>query len=314
MFFKRSITAIGAAAILAAATVMPCMADAKLETPKADENGVYCQAGIVFQIRDQWDHRNEIKLEPLNEKEDTVVDISFKDVNITGNGEYTVEMSGYMPDFDEYLMGFLAVELDIDFSKYSNVEDGKVIDGVSFEVLKANIDGTEYTFTTGLDEEGEPYQPLENGEKFENNQQIIKIKNGWGTLHDGFSTPEMPGEVWKTADPLTITFKVSGFPTDKIEGFENEVVERVYGKGTNVEADESSQEEASSAADESKADESVAESKADSSKADAASSASDSSSTSDSKGDSSNIGLIAGIAGAAVLVIIIIAVVIKKKS
>ncbi len=309
MFFKRSLTAIGAAAILAATTVMPCMADSKLEVPKADENGVYCQAGIVFQIRDQWDHRNEIKLEPLNEKEDTVVDMSFKDVNITGNGEYTVEMSGYMPDFDEYTVGFLAVELDIDFSKYSNLEDGKVTEGVSFEILKANIDGTEYTFTTGLDEEGEPYQPFENGEKFENNQQIIKIKNGWGALHDGFSNPEMPPEVWKTADPLTITFKVSGFPTDKIEGYADEVVERVYGKGTNVEAeDESSAEEVSSAADES----SAAESKADSSKAEA-SSVSDSSSKSDSS-DSSNTGLIIGIACAAVVVIAIIAVVIKKKS
>ena len=311
MLLKRSITTLCAAAILAAATAVPSMSAAAVETPTADENGVYCQAGIVFQIRDQWDHRNEIKLQPLDEKETTELDITFKDVNVTGNGEYTVEMSGYLPEYTDDIAGFLGVELDIDFSTYSNVEDGVATEGVNFQVTKAVIDGTEYTFATGLADDEKPYQPLENGEKFENNQQIIKIKNGWGNLHEGICTPEMPKEVWTTADPLTITFTVSGLPTDKIEGFADEVVERVYGKGTNVgaEEEESSVEEASSAAEET-----VSESTADSSKAETpAASTADSSSSSDSE-ESSNTGLIIGIVCAAVVIIAVVAVVIKKKS
>ena len=311
MIFKKAITTICAAAF-AASAVMPIMASAKVEKPEADKDGVYCQAGIVFQIRDQWDHRNEIKLEPFDETESTVLDITFKDVNVTGNGEYTVEMSGYIPEYIDDIAGFLAVELDTDFSKYANVEDGISTEGVNFQINKAVIDGVEYTFTTGLDDEGKPYQPLENGEKFENNQQIIKIKNGWGELHEGLSTPEMPQEVWTTADPVSITFTVSGLPTDKVEGFENEVVERKYGNGTNAGAES----EESSEAEESAAEESVAESTASSAAETVSSSTADStsSSSSDSKSSSSNVGLIVGIAAGAVVVIAIIAVIIKKKS
>lgn len=310
MIFKKAITTLCAAAF-AASAVMPIMASAAVETPEADADGVYCQAGIVFQIRDQWDHRNEIKLEPFDETETTVLDISFKDVNITGNGEYTVEMSGYLPEYIDDIAGFLAVELDIDFTKYSNVEDGVATEGVNFQVNKAVIDGVEYTFNTGLGDDEKPYQPLENGEKFENNQQIIKIKNGWGELHADMCTPEMPKEVWTTADPMSITFTVSGLPTDKIEGFENEVVERVYGNGTNVGAEE---EESSEVVEESSAAESeAADSTAETASSEAASEADSSSSSDSSDSDGISVGLIAGIAAGAVVIIAIIAVIIKKK-
>ena len=302
MFFRRAITALSAAA-LAAAAVIPASA---VEVPEADENGVYCQAGIVFQIRDQWDHRNEIGLEPLDEKESTTLDITFKDVNITGNGEYTVEMSGYIPEYDDLLCGFLAVEVNLDFSKYADIDNSE---GVTFELTKAVIDGTEYTFTNGVTDEGDPLQPLEDGEKFENNQKIIKIKNGWGNMAD-FSDPDMPTEVWATADPLSISFKVSGLPTDKVEGYADEVIEKVYGKGTNVEApvEESSAEEVSSEAPADESSTAATESKA----ADT-SSAADDSSKADSE-ESSNVGLIIGICAAVVVVIAVVVVVIKKKS
>lgn len=304
MFFKKAITALSAAA-LTAATVIPASA---IEVPEADADGVYCQAGIVFQIRDQWDHRNEIQLEPLDETESTVLDITFKDVNVTGNGEYTVEMLGYQPEYTDDICGFLAVELDIDFSKYADLEKGE---GVSFELTKAVIDGTEYTFTNGLTDDGKPLQALEDGEKFDRNQKIIKLKNGWGAIPD-FSDPDMPSEVWGSADPVSISFKVSGLPTDKIENFDKEVVERVYGKGTNVEAPEESSVEESSAA------ESVEESSAAPAESEAASSAADTSKADDSsKADSeesSNVGLIIGICAAVAVVIAVVAVVIKKKS
>lgn len=314
MFFKRSLTALGAAAVLAVTTVMPCLADDKLPVPEADANGVYCQAGIIWQIRDQWDHKTEIDRDPMDEKETMVLDGTYKNVNITGNGEYTVEMSGYHVD-DEWIeagitCGYLGVELNLDFDTYSDVEAHK---GVLFEITKATVDGVDYTFTNEVNEDGEYQQVMEDPENTTDGQKVIKIKNSWGAMPEN-STPAMSGEAWATTDPITITFVVTGLPTDKVEGYADEVIEKVYGNGTIDAAggDESSEEEVSSAADESKADESVAESKAaDSSKADAATSTSDSSSKSD---DSTNVGLIAGIAGAAVLVIIIIAVVVKKKS
>lgn len=320
MFLKRSLTALGAAAILAATTVMPAFADEELPVPKADENGVYCQAGIIWQIRDQWDHKTEIDREPTDEKETVTLDGTYKNVNITGNGEYTVEMSGYHVE-DEWIeagiqVGYLGAELNLDFDTYSDVEEHK---GVLFEIKKATIDGVEYTFTNEKNEEGEYPQVLEDPENTTDGQKVIKIKNSWGwTEPPAHITPAMTSDAWTTTDPITITFEVTGLPTDKIEGYENEFYEQVYGNGTIDAAggDDASSEEEASSVEESKADESVAESKAaDSSKADAsstASSSSDSSSKSDSK--DSNIGLIAGIAGGAVLVIIIIAVIVKKKS
>ena len=316
MFLKKSIAAIGAAALLVATTVMPALAkdkDKELPVPEADANGVYCQAGIIWQIRDQWDHKTEIYNEPKDEKETITLDGTYKNVNITGNGEYTVEMSGYHVD-DEWIeagitVGYLGVELNLDFDTYSNVDEHK---GVLFEIKKATVDGVEYTFTNEANEDGEYQQVLEDIENAMNGEKVVKIKNGWGNLPEN-STPAITNDAWTTTDPITITFEVTGLPTDKVEGYAEEYFEQVYGNGT-IDAAGGDDSEVDSAADESTADESVAESKADSSKADAASSSSsDSSSKSDSK-DSSNVGLIAGIAGGAVLLIIIIAVVVKKKS
>ena len=316
MFLKKSIAAIGAAALLVATTAMPALAkdkDKELPVPEADANGVYCQAGIIWQIRDQWDHKTEIYNEPKDEKETITLDGTYKNVNITGNGEYTVEMSGYHVD-DEWIeagitVGYLGVELNLDFDTYSNVDEHK---GVLFEIKKATVDGVEYTFTNEANEDGEYQQVLEDIENAMNGEKVVKIKNGWGNLPEN-STPAITNDAWTTTDPITITFEVTGLPTDKVEGYAEEYFEQVYGNGT-IDAAGGDDSEVDSAADESTADESVAESKADSSKADAASSSSsDSSSKSDSK-DSSNVGLIAGIAGGAVLLIIIIAVVVKKKS
>lgn len=311
MLLKKSITSLCAALVFAAAAVVPCAAAKELKIPEADANGVYGQAGIVWMVMDQWDHRKDITLEPTDEKETVTLDGTYKDVNITGNGEYTVEMSGYHIE-DDWIeagaqMGYLGVELTLNFDECF---DEETYEGVTFEVTKAVIDGTEYTFTNNIVDDAHE-QVIEPPEISADGQRMIKIKNGYGKLPE-FCTPALNNDVWKTTDPLTITFKVSGLPTDKIEGYADEVIEKVYGNGTiDGAADESSVEEASSSVEESKADESVTESKADSSKADTAST--DSSSSSD-KEESSNTGLIIGIVCAAVVVIAVVAVVIKKKS
>ncbi|MBR1421894.1 MAG: hypothetical protein IJ571_00420 [Ruminococcus sp.] len=319
MIFKKGICTL-CAAVIGAFSAMPAFADAEAElpVPEADENGVYCHAGIVWQVLDQWDHRNEINLEALNETEDTVIGVTHKDVNITGNGEYTVEMSGYKPDYD-YDLGFFGVELDLDFDTYADVETDQ---GVRFEITKVVIDGTEYTFKNDLNEDGVLEQILEDVERGEDGQKMIKIKNSWGTLPE-FCEPAMDNKIWTTPDPITMTFTVSGLPTDKIEDNPDEVIEKVYGEGTTdyaaedetVEDDtaedttEDTDTDGDTAVTEDEGSESVEEAssvaakKADSSKAD----------DEDKDDEDSNLPLILGICGGAVVVIAIVAVVIVKK-
>ncbi len=307
MFFKKGLCALSAAAI-AAFSAVPVCADAELPVPEPDENGVYCHGGIVWQILDQWDHRDELSLSALCEDCETVVGVTHKDVNITGNGEYTVEMSGYKPDFD-YDLGFFGVEVDLDFDTYADVE--KDI-GPRFEITKCVIDGTEYTFRNDINEDGVHEQILEECSNGEAGQKIIKIKNAYGELPEGMITPEMDNKIWKSADPITVTFKVTGLPTDKIEDYPDEVFEQVYGEGFTdyaAELEEDDTEESAPAEvvdtkDETKESEAEASSaaKSDSSKAE-----------DDDKDESSNLPLIFGICGGVVVIAVIVVVIVKKK-
>lgn len=316
MIFKKGICTL-CAAVIGVFSAVPAFADAEsdLPVPEADENGVYCHAGIVWQIKDQWDHRNEINLDALDETETYVVGVTHKDVNITGNGEYTVEMSGYKPDYD-YDMGFLGVELDLDFDTYADVEADK---GVRFEITKAVVDGVEYTYKNELNEDGVLEQVLEDVERGENGQKLIKIKNSWGEQPE-FSDPVMDNKIWKTPDPITITFTVSGLPTDKIEDNPDEVIDKVYGEGfTDLTAgfEVSEAETTDETTDDADKDEAVEDDGAAENVEEASSSAAktDSSKADDTDEDDedSNLPLILGICGGAVVVIAVVAVVIVKK-
>lgn len=305
MFLKKGFCALSAAAI-AAFSAIPVCADAELPVPEADENGVYCHGGIVWQIMDQWDHRDELSLDALCEDCETVVGVTHKDVNITGNGEYTVEMSGYKPDFD-YDLGFFGVEVDLDFDTYADVENDI---GPRFEVTKCVIDGTEYTFRNDINEDGVHEQILEDCSNGEDGQKMIKIKNAYGELPEGMITPEMDTKIWKTADPITITFTVSGLPTDKIEDYPDEVYEAISGEGFTDYAAELDQPDETSTPEVVDTQDSTKESKADASSA----AKSDSSKAEDDdKDEDSNLPLILGICGGVVVLAVIVVVIVKKK-
>ncbi len=310
MLFKKSICALSAA-VIAAFSAVPAFADAEFPVPEPDENGVYCHAGIVWQVRDQWDHRNELSLDALDETESYVIDCTHKDVNITGNGEYTVEMSGYLPDY-EYDLGFFGVEVDLDFDTYADTEEDL---GPRFEITKVVMDGVEYTCKNDLNEDGIHEQILEDIENGEG-QKMIKFKNSWGSEPPSFMDPPVDNKIWTTADPIIFTFTVSGLPTDKIEGYADEVVEKVYGAGST---------EAAAAAG---GDSSVAEDTADNGEAGttgtdnaeskteskaAASSAKSADSSEAEEKESSKLPLILGICGGVVVIAVVAVVLVKKK-
>lgn len=295
---KKICAAAGAAAVALSSTMLPASA-AALE---ADENGVYGQAGIVWMICDQWDHRKDISAEPMDETEENVISCTHKDVNITGNGQYTVEMSGYYPENAEEVgwnIGYLGVEANLDFADNEDL---------SMEIDECTIDGVTYTFTKGLDEEGEPIQLLEDPEVTDGGQKMIKIKNVYG--NNAVTEPEMDAKTWLTTDPLTITFTISGLPTDKVEGYEDEVIEKVYGNGS-IENDPAEEE----ADTESTAEDTASEEAAETTAAEASAPADTSSEiAADEEEESSNTPLIVGgVAVGVIAVVAIVIVVVKKK-
>jgi hypothetical protein len=157
----------------------------------------YGQAGVMWMIKDEWEHRNGVGLEPFNEKEDNNVTCSFKDVNITGNGDYTVEFSGWCvpDDTREYVeVGTLGLDTNIDFD--ANPDCVITLTGCT-------IDGVDYTFNE---------QPVL--EDSNDGNHILKIKNAYGV--NASTTPEMDATPWNTTDPITISFTVSGLAEDKI--------------------------------------------------------------------------------------------------
>lgn len=211
MFIKR---AVSFAAAFAAAAVMTFAAS-------ADDYG---QAGISWMIKDEWEHRNAVGLEPFNETESNVVTCQFKDVNITGNGDYTVEFSGWcVPDETREFVevGTLGLDMSIDFEEMSDCV---------VTLNDCTIDGVTYTFNE---------QPVleENGDN-----HILKIKNAYGVNAD--TTPEMDAKPWNTADPIVINFTVSGLPEDKIADNPDEVVVSDYVAEEPKPAAESSSEDA----------------------------------------------------------------------
>ncbi|SDA11870.1 hypothetical protein SAMN02910447_00494 [Ruminococcus sp. YE71] len=181
----------------------------------------YGRAGIVWMIMDQWDHRKDLDLCATDEGEVTIVPSTNTDVYITGNGTYTVEFSGYHAP-EEWkdaglLCGYLGVEAILDFPSYPDI---------TFWIDECVIDGVTYTFEHDTDPESEKYQVIEDTEAYEENKQMIKIKNGYG---DGLMDD---ASIWKTADKITVTFTIGGLPTDKIENYENEKINVVYGSGS----------------------------------------------------------------------------------
>ena len=310
MLFKKLLAGMSAAAIAASIAALPAAAD----EIKPDDNGVYGTAGIIWMIQDQWDHKKDIDLDPTVEMETTVVDSTYHNVNITGNGQYTVDMSGYCPppDWTEIgvMAGYLGVLVKIDFDTYTDV---------SFQIDSATIDGVDYTFPDqGINPEtDEPYQPLEEPESSDvavDGQKMIKIKNSYGNCPP--SEPQIDSVAWTTPDTLSITFTVTGLPTDKIADNADEVIEQVYGTGATDYSAEAEEEE--SEAEEESAPETEEEAaEGDAAETEAAETKAASDSKKDDKKDeekSSNTGLIVGIVAACVVVVgAIVFFVVKKK-
>ncbi len=263
----------------------------------------YGQAGIEWMIRDfWWEHRNTIGSEALTEMEDDQVTCHMEDVNITGNGQYTVLLSGWAPyeeDWDAAKVGNLGAAINVDTEEYPDFK---------MTLDECTIDGVTYTFNS---------QP--EFEECNGDEHIMKVKNPYGNYYAD-TTPEMTEyDVWHTTDPITITFTVEGLPEDKIEDNPDEIIPYDFvstlpdplaedtgdeGEGEEEAADTEEGGDEESAAEETESSEAAKEETKSDSKAD------------DSKEDEDegmSTGLIVGIAAAAVAVIAVIAVVVFKK-
>lgn len=311
MKLTRLFAGLSAAAFAAVTAAMPAAAEAA-EIP-ADENGVYASAGIIWMIQDQWDHKKNINSDPTDEFETTTISGTYHNVNITGNGQYTVDMSGYHAPQDwldiGVLVGYLGVEMEFDFDTYPDV---------TFAIDEATIDGTKYTFTQGINPEtDEPYQVLEEPESTDASvmgEKIIKIKNSYGNPLT--AEPEMTSDAWKTTDTISVTFTVSGLPTDKVEGYANEVVEQVYGSGSidndPAEGEEAAAESAAECED-GAAEESAAEDGADLDKGAAEADKADADKDSEEKSSVSPAYIAGFVVGVAVVAVVVAVIVVKKK-
>ncbi|MBR1725021.1 MAG: hypothetical protein IJ723_08425, partial [Ruminococcus sp.] len=113
MLFKKIIAGFSAAAIAASIAALPAAAD----EIQPDENGVYGTAGIIWMIQDQWDHKKDIDVDPTDEFETVTIDGTYHNVNIPGNGQYTVLLSGWAPyeeDWDAAKVGNLGAAINVD--------------------------------------------------------------------------------------------------------------------------------------------------------------------------------------------------------
>ncbi|MBR1763856.1 MAG: hypothetical protein IJ746_00495 [Ruminococcus sp.] len=166
----------------------------------------YGQAGILFQVRDQWDHRTKVGDDPTTETGNDALTVHFEDVNITGNGQYTVMMSKYIvpeEDIDFVTIGYLSLGWNVDMNTYPDLV---------FNIDEIVIDGTTYT----VNEQPEV-------EDSETSDKCMKIKNSWGDV-SADTTPAMDNSPWRTREPITITFTVSGLPEEKIADNPDELI------------------------------------------------------------------------------------------
>ena len=282
---------------------------AEEEIPQPDENGVYGQAGISWMIMDWWDYRRGTSEPAMDETGKMEISSTYHDVNITGNGSYTVDMSGYdCKDVSggDYYCGYLGLYLELPLEAPDEEEGFQPT--VVVNIDDVTIDGVKYTFVE---------QPIPEDSELDG--KMLKIKNAYG--EPAVTDPPMDNNAWKTTDPITINFTISGLPTDKIEGFADETVEKICGNGDiskdpPIGGETSEAESAAESTAESEApaeEEPVAEEEA-TAESKAESKAEKPAETEEKTEEKSNTGLIAGIAIAAAAVIgVVTALALKKK-
>lgn len=314
MNIKRVMAGLSAAAVAASMMATAAFADEAEPT-------IYGVAGISFQVRDSWEHRDNVSADLLNEKGDTPLDATCYDVNITGNGEYEVSLEGWWcglnNGWERSLMGWIGLDTTIPVEETEDENgDKKIIlagyPDAEIKVTSYTEDGVEYDLTEntdiGMEDDGA-------------GNAAVKLVNSWSNPMIDVRGEDFECKTWQTTDPLTIKFTVSGLPTEKDAEFVNEVIEYVSGKGAGAadEPEESEVPESSSGAEstpDSTADESSAAEDASSDDANDSATTGEpasSSASSDSDDESSNLPLYLGIGGGVVVLGAIVAIVIKAK-
>ncbi len=308
MNFKKVIAALSAAAV--AGSMLATM------TASADEPTVYGMAGVSFQVRDSWEHRDIVGEKLFGEDGTTELNATCHDVNITGNGTYEVSLEGWWCEFDESLMGWIGLDTNIPVTKNDD-ETYSFTDypDMQIKLVSYTQDGQEFDLSAA--EAGVE----DNGKK----GSAVKVVNSWASEQIDLRGADYECLTWKTTDPVIIKFTVSGLPNDKVEGYEGEVIEFISGTGapsdepapadSSSEADDSSSAvDSSSAADDSSvADSSSAADESPVAEESSAAQAETSTATSSEAEESSKLPIILGICGGVVVLAAVIGIVIKVK-
>lgn len=237
---------------------------------------------------------------------DIPCDADFTDVNITGNGSYEVTLTGWWGEYDDNFVGWVGLD-----TTFTVAKDGDVFKYVDYPDMVIKLDsysegGVDYDLSeveTGVEDNGQ-------GE----GKGLIKIINGWNIPLIDYTNRECM--VKKSDQPVSIKFTVSGLPTDKVEGYADEIINFTSGNGaaaagdssvedSSSEEDSSSVEDSSSAADSSSVE--------DSSSIEDTASAADSGSSSEAEEESNSMlpFILIGVA-AVVLVVIIVILIVRK--
>lgn len=330
MNFRRFAAGLSAAAVagsLLATSAMTAFAD-------DDSVTIYGEAGISFQVLDTYEYRDFVGTNIMSgllkgdDNKSLVYDVTCYDVNITGNGSYEVSLVGWWPGmaegWEESEMGWISLSTTIEGKK--DGDDFLFVDypEASIKIDSYSQDGIEFDMSAEeiLLEDGGTRTIGEGDDKVMNKTTMLKIVNKYGDV-DHRGVDEYKYVTWQTTEPVVIKFTVSGLPTDKVEDYENEVIEYKSGNGSPEEGDEPAESEAPTESEDPADSEAPAESEApadDTSDdksgetagdADSTPAKTDSSSKADDEG--SNLPLYLGIGGGVVVLGAVVAIVIKAK-
>lgn len=179
-----------------------------LPAPVELPENAYGIAGISFQVRDSWEHRNAVGELLLNESSNKSFAATCNDVYITGNGDYEVSLEGWWCEFDEALLGWVGLDTTIPVEVKDNVATFKDYPDAKITLTEYQQDGKTFDLsgsTVGMEDNGT-----------DNHGGTIKVVNSWaGEQIDQRGIDEYKCLTWQSTDPVVIKFTVSGLPTDK---------------------------------------------------------------------------------------------------
>ncbi len=187
-------------------------------------------AGVSFQVKDSWEYRNVAGDKVIQNGVEEPLNVTCTDTYITGNGDYEVTLEGWWCDFDEAVLGWVALDVGLPVEVNDEVATFKDYPDMQIKLTEYQQDGKTIDLS-GIDI---GLEANNNTDSEGNNKEdgMYKIVNGWNNPAVDNRGEEYGGLTWQSTDPVTIKFTVSGLPNDK--GDEEVAFKVVSGDGGEV--------------------------------------------------------------------------------